>query len=151
MPAAQNLSSHEEAFLLEMEEPGQSADELRPGAGKCIAIAEDNAIQREGVGCILSQRGFDVVLLSNGLETLNFLRSGRKIDLLILDMMLPIRDGWSILAEKNRDPVLAAVPVIIMTALSIASREWAHSMGAVGLLRKPADEEVLLKEVQRLI
>jgi two-component system cell cycle response regulator DivK len=141
-----------EASRGQLAEPYSSTSQLEaaPLSDRCILIAEDNAIQREGTGLVLSQLGYQVVLAGNGQEAMNYLRSA-KVDLLILDMMLPVRDGWSLLAEKNSDPELAVIPVVIMTALSIASREWAQSMGAVGLLRKPVDPGNLTKEIQRLI
>jgi CheY-like chemotaxis protein len=120
-------------------------------SSQSILVAEDNAIQREGTALVLRQEGYQVTLASTGQEVLKCLRSGEKFDLVLLDMMLPNRDGWSVLEEKNNDPALAHIPVVVMTALSVASREWAQSLGAAGFLRKPVDTEPLLKETRRLI
>src|SRR5437879_5696765 len=122
-----------------------------PSGCKSILIAEDNTIQRQGLALVLDQEGYQVTTASNGQDALNYLRSGPACDLVLLDMMLPSRDGWSVLEEKNADEALAPIPVIIMTALSIASKEWALSLGAIGFLRKPVEVEPLLKEIRRLV
>jgi CheY-like chemotaxis protein len=119
-------------------------------AGKSILIVEDNPLQREAMALILCQEGYRVTMAENGREALHQLRSGTKFELVLLDMMLPAQDGWKLLEEKNDDPTLAPIPVVIMTALSVASKEWAFSLGAAGFLRKPVGMETLLKEVRRL-
>jgi len=119
--------------------------------GPSILIAEDNRIQREGLALVLRQEGYEVTTAVGGQEVLDQLRAAPPFDLLLLDMMLPGRDGWSVLEEKNADPAISGVPVVIMTGLGIASAEWARSLGAVGLLRKPVDLEPLLKEIRRLV
>jgi CheY-like chemotaxis protein len=58
-------------------------------------------------------------------------------------------DGWWFFEQRQRFPALASVPVIITTALTIASREWATAMGAAGLLRKPIEAKALLLEIRR--
>jgi hypothetical protein len=55
-------------------------------------------------------------------------------------------EGWWFLNQRKRIPVLAWVPVVIMTSLSVACKEWAASLGAVGLIRKPIDVEPLSDE-----
>jgi len=118
---------------------------------KSILVAEDNTIQREGLAVILGLAGYRVVAASDGQDVLDQLRTPPGFDAIILDMLLPVRDGWSVLQEKNRDPAIAGVPVVILSALSIASPEWARDLGAAALLRKPVDAVPLLEVIRRLI
>jgi hypothetical protein len=57
--------------------------------------------------------------------------------------------GWDLLRRRHQDRALAAIPVLIMTALGVACKEWALDLGAVGLLKKPFDASQLLEEVGR--
>jgi CheY-like chemotaxis protein len=66
-------------------------------------------------------------------------------------MMLKGRDGWQFLAERQRDPALARVPVVITTAVRVASSEWARSLGAQAFFRKPIPVTPLLQELRRLL
>jgi CheY-like chemotaxis protein len=118
-------------------------------AGLTVVVVEDNRISREGLAVVLREEGAVVALAADGQETLAYLRSRPPPDLVLLDMMLPGIDGWGVLAERRRDPSMAAVPVLILTGLGIASPDWAASLGAAGYLRKPVDAEGLLAEIRR--
>jgi CheY-like chemotaxis protein len=120
---------------------------------KTILLVEDNTIQREGLGVVLRQQGYNVLPTADGREALAQLGGGPAPDLILLDMLIPLAngDGWSFLAERKRNPALATIPVIIMTGLPIASRDWATSLGAAGLLQKPLEVDVLLAEVGRYL
>lgn len=118
--------------------------------GKTVLIIEDDSIQREMLATKLRQRGFTVESAPEGNQALNQLSSGLVPDLILLDMLLPYgeRDGWWFLKERQRIPALAAVPVVIMTSLSVACPAWAVSLGAAGLLRKPFEADALLAEIR---
>lgn len=64
-------------------------------------------------------------------------------------MIAPAFDGWQFFARRMKDPRIAAYPVIIMTGLGVASEEWARSLGAEGLLRKPIDVVRMLEMIGR--
>jgi CheY-like chemotaxis protein len=124
---------------------------VRPPAGKTttVLIVEDHAIEREGLATVLRTEDYAVVAVETVDEGLAIIRGG-GVALVLLDMMQPGHDGWHFLAECGRNPTLARVPVIITTALGVASPEWAHSLGAVGCFRKPLPVPALLAEVRRL-
>jgi CheY-like chemotaxis protein len=121
--------------------------------GKTLLIIEDDTIQREMLSTELRQHGFTVVTAPEGNQALNWLSSGLVPDLILLDMLLPSgeRDGWWFLKERQRIPALAAVPVIIMTSLSVACAAWAASLGAAGLLRKPFEADSALAEIRHCL
>jgi CheY-like chemotaxis protein len=103
---------------------------------------------------VLERAGYAIELIASPAEALARLAETRVPDLVLLDMLFPPGpggDGWSFLRERQRRPNVAAVPVVITTAMGNASAEWAASLGAQGYLRKPIDIEPLLAEVRRLV
>ena len=78
-------------------------------------------------------------------------REGR-ISLLLLDLRLPGRDGWSVLEQIQSEPALSAIPVIVFTASAgVSQRERALSMGAADYLIKPLSAARLKEAVARIL
>jgi CheY-like chemotaxis protein len=117
--------------------------------GETILVAEDNAVERDGLAVVLRQRGYTVVTARDGAEALKLLQAGPAPGLILLDMMMPGCDGWQFLDRRRPSPALASVPVVLVTGVAEADDEWAAALGAVGLLRKPFDVDALLAEVRR--
>ena len=117
---------------------------------RTVLVVEDNPIQREGLAAVLSQEGYDAVPAANGKEALEHLTTKPTPDAMLLDMMMSEMDGWQLLKLLRLYPVLMAVPVIIVTGLGIANLEWARSLGAAGLIRKPIDAEQLKDALARV-
>ncbi len=122
-------------------------------SGKTILIVEDNEIQREGLAIVLRKAAYEVLPSEEAGDAIATLNRIVAPDLIILDMMMPTpaTDGWRFMEERKKYPALFAVPVLIMTAMDAASEEWAKSLGARGLVRKPADTDTLLAEVRRCL
>lgn len=117
---------------------------------KPILVVEDDEIARIGLSTILQSHGFDALTAANGREALELLQGGLQPALILLDMILPECDGWQFCAHL-RDSQGKQVPVAIMTGLGIASEEWARSMGAVALLRKPLDLDDMFTLLQKYV
>lgn len=122
-------------------------------AGHTILVIEDNSIHREELAWILQSQRFRIITATDGGEALNTLAVGPVPDLILLDMLIPSGscDGWWFLQQRQRHPTLASVPVLIMTSLSVASDEWAVSLGAAGLVRKPFETDALLEQIRRCL
>lgn len=118
-------------------------------AKRTILIVEDNSIQREGLALVLRQHGFSVLLAVDGQEAIKLLERLQP-DLVLLDMLIPKEesDGWWFLKQRQKVSHIASIPVVIMTAMSVASKEWAQSLGANGLIHKPIDVEPLVAAIQ---
>lgn len=118
-----------------------------------ILVIEDDTIQRVELAATLQRRGFRVLTATDGNEALNQLSSRPVPDLILLDMLIPsgCGDGRWFLEQRQHIPELTAVSVIIVTSLSEASKEWAASLGAAGLLRKPFEATALLDEIRRCL
>lgn len=121
-------------------------------AGGIILIVEDNTIQREGLAMVLRQHGFSVLPAADAQEAMDLLRRSDP-DLILLDMLIPKEeaDGWWFLKQRRKVPRLASIPVLITTAMTVASKEWANSLGAIELVRKPIDLEPLFETIQRCL
>jgi two-component system, chemotaxis family, sensor histidine kinase and response regulator PixL len=114
--------------------------------GQTVLVVEDDETVRQGLAVVLEQAGYVVVTAANGREALTYPRSHLPPALILLDMMMPAADGWHFMRLRARD-ALASVPVLIMTAIGVASQEWATSLGVVGYLRKPVAEDELVEAV----
>jgi CheY-like chemotaxis protein len=118
--------------------------------GKAVLIVEDNEVERLGLAALLRREGYAVSTAADVPAAMALLHQGAAPCLILLDMLLPGLDGWDFLTMRQRDAALAAVPVVILTGLGVASPEWAHSLGAAACFRKPLPVPALLDEVRRL-
>jgi CheY-like chemotaxis protein len=88
--------------------------EARPPA-EIVLIADDDADAREALCETLEHAGYDVATAANGAEALAYLHREAHPFLVILDLGMPVMDGWAFLAERNRDPDLRSIPVIVVS------------------------------------
>ncbi len=106
-------------------------------ANRLVMIVEDDRDVRDSVREALEDHGYQTVGASQGKEALELLRSSAaRPCIILLDMMMPVMDGWAFRKAQMADPALSSIPVIVLTAHSSAS-DTARDMGAVGFLRKP--------------
>jgi CheY-like chemotaxis protein len=112
----------------------------------CVLIVEDDADVREFMNVLLSHSGFETVTATNGAEALKVVRERRPC-LVLLDLMMPVMDGWTFRAKQLEDPAIADVPVVCLTALSEGQQltERLHAP----CLKKPVEFGDLLEEVRR--
>ena len=122
--------------------------EVRDRAKKTILVVEDDEASREGAALALRDAGFGVFALPNGREALDYLRTKPPPDLILLDMLMPVLDGWHFLERLQREGPQPRPPIVITTG-TILTREWARDKGCAGFIRKPIDPEALLAEVRR--
>jgi CheY-like chemotaxis protein len=115
---------------------------------RTVLIVEDNDVTREGLAVILTHHGYAAVTASDGREALDMIRRGLQPAIILLDMLLPEKDGWAFIKDL-RNTTLVDTPVAIVTGLPVSSSEWSQGLGAVALLRKPIETEQLLREVSR--
>ena len=116
--------------------------------GKSILVVEDDAEIRETLDSLLRIEGYEVVTCANGLEALHRLRSGAHADVILLDLMMPVMDGWQFRVQQKRDPDLASLPVI---AISADSTPKAAAIDADAYLKKPVDYDTLIDTIERTL
>jgi CheY-like chemotaxis protein len=107
-----------------------------------ILVVEDNPIASRQFAAVLAGQGYDVVAVGDGQEALDFLAANPPPDLILLDMLMPVLDGWQFLGLRPQPQV----PVIVASSTSPPERE-----GCAGFLRKPIESEELLAEVRRCL
>ena len=95
---------------------------------------------------LLSLEGYEASAVANGREALDYLQRAERPGLILLDLMMPVMDGWEFRREMRRDPALADLPVIVLSALD-PSRDG--DAGVVAFLKKPLDFDRLLELVRR--
>src|SRR5215471_15511811 len=106
------------------------------GSDDYILIVEDDYDIREALTQILEEEGYSVRSASNGREALDVAASGSAPSLILLDLMMPVMNGWQFRTEQLNDPRIASVPVLVISADPHLQSKSA-SLGAVGLLKKP--------------
>jgi CheY-like chemotaxis protein len=113
-----------------------------------ILLVEDNADTRDSMALVLEYEGYKVVGAANGQEALNHLEGNPHACLILLDLMMPVLDGWEFRARQRQDPALAAIPVVVLSAYGSGDQKTA-AMEAAGYLQKPVEIEDLLDVVKR--
>lgn len=120
-----------------------------PDNAATVLVVEDDEVARRALVALLQGQGWQVNLAADGRAALDLLAKGLQPSIILLDMILPNVDGWRFLQLHRADPELDTIPVVITTGLTVASPEWARSLGAVGFLRKPVDADALLDLVRQ--
>jgi CheY-like chemotaxis protein len=110
---------------------------------RSVLIVDDDVDIREILAETLAETGFDVTTACNGLEALTAVRRMKvRPAVILLDLMMPIMDGYGFLEQRSLDPALATVPIVIVTAGHGIDRD---RLGTdVPILRKPFDVPQLL-------
>lgn len=119
------------------------------GGRSQILIVEDDTDLREALTQVLRDEGYDVVEAAHGREALDCLRDGRRPSLILLDLTMPVMNGWQFRTAQRADPTLSSIPVIVLSA----GQDLAKQMPVLGLrefIRKPIDLTSLLDSVSRL-
>lgn len=112
-----------------------------------VLVVDDDFDIRDTLQDLLELEGLRVASASNGRDALRKLRSGVRPAVILLDLMMPEMSGWEFRGEQLRDPELANIPVVILSATPDVQRT-AEEMNASGWVRKPFDLEHLLEIVQ---
>ena len=113
-----------------------------------VMIVEDDLAIREALTEILEDEGYQVTGAANGQEAIQALRSTTPPCLILLDLMMPVMNGWQFRAEQKQDPALAPVPVVIISADSDL-RTKATTLEAADFLQKPIQLTRLLDTVEQ--
>lgn len=113
-----------------------------------VLVVEDDADIRDAMTGILESNGYSVCAASDGAEALAQLQAGSKPCMILLDLMMPIMDGWTFCQERQKDASLAEIPVVVVSAVT---RQDPRNAGlrAVDHLSKPLNVDELLATVAR--
>ena len=118
---------------------------------RTLLLVEDNELNRDMLRRRLERKNFVVNTAGDGEEALTLIRNGRP-DLVLLDMSLPIKDGWTTCREIRGDNQISATPIIALTAHAMnEDRAKALDAGCDDYATKPVDFPELLQKIARLL
>lgn len=116
-----------------------------------ILLVEDNEMNRDMLSRRLQRKGYDVLIAIDGEQGVAMARAERP-DLILMDMSLPILDGWEATRAIKADPSISAVPVIALTAHAMAGdQEKCIAAGCDDYDTKPVELTRLLSKIEGLL
>jgi CheY-like chemotaxis protein len=116
-----------------------------------ILLVEDNELNRDMLRRRLERRGFEVLVAVDGEEGVRLARTAAP-DLVLMDMSLPVLDGWEATGRLKSDPETASVPIIALTAHAMSEdRERALQAGCDDYDSKPVELKRLLRKMKGLL
>ncbi|MDH5784055.1 MAG: response regulator [Chromatiales bacterium] len=122
------------------------------GGAKRILLVEDQELIAQTVNMALSVAGYQCEHASNGERALSIMKRGWLPNLILLDIVMPVMDGYKFLDELQKEPVLQEIPVIMLTALNNPPDVLkAMKAGAVDYCTKPLDVNDLLNSVGKYV
>jgi serine/threonine protein kinase len=126
--------------------PAEAAAALAPFAlpARQVLVVDDDPAARDSLRKLLEREGYTVATAADGREALARLRAFPLPDLILLDLLMPVMDGWEFLREQRHDPALASVPVVV-----ISGTDPAPGSGLPEFLRKPLAPDRLVGAVRR--
>lgn len=114
---------------------------------RAILLVEDDPDVAEALAELLTDEGFVVAIAANGLEGLTYLQTHDSPSVILLDLMMPVMDGYTFRAAQRADPRLASIPVFCISAGAMD-----HRLGALdlaGAFKKPIDVAALLGAIRQ--
>jgi CheY-like chemotaxis protein len=113
-----------------------------------VLVVDDDPSIREVLAIILGAEGYQVLTAADGQKALELLRDGAMPQVILLDLMMPVMNGWAFREEMQRDATFAPIPVLVMTGDGEIADKTAR-LSAAGFLRKPIALTDLLETVAR--
>jgi signal transduction histidine kinase/HPt (histidine-containing phosphotransfer) domain-containing protein len=123
---------------------------LNVESARLVVVAEDNADNRLYLRTVLEAQNFTVLFAENGEEAVQ--KALLRPDIILMDMQMPIKNGYEATAEIKRNPELASVPIVALTAYAMPEeRQRAFTAGVDGYVTKPISKDTLMAEIARLL
>ena len=121
----------------------------RPEVPASILLVDDDPDIRSAVKEFLHHEGFTVVPAPNGADALNTLRTGFRPNVIVLDIMMPVMDGWDFRAAQLADPSLRDIPVIVISASGFGRDTLRSQLNMFDVVSKPIELDDFLKAVRQ--
>jgi CheY-like chemotaxis protein len=122
-----------------------------PGANLELLLVDDDQELRDLVAVSLRELGFLVVTAGNGQEALDRLRSAALPAAVLLDLNMPVMNGWQFCVAKNADSALKGLPVIVLSAAATKDPASPYYLDVDEVVMKPIAIEELLLAIERLL
>ncbi len=119
---------------------------------KKILIVDDDQRNRFSLSSYLESFDLEILTAENGLRALELLNSGTMPAVILLDMMMPVMDGYEMLGHLKKNELLKKIPVVAVTARAMkGDQEHCLEAGAWDYVSKPIDLGILMKKIQKWI
>ena len=116
-----------------------------------ILYVEDNEMNRDMLSRRLTRRGYDIIMAFDGQAGLDMMRNDLP-DIVLMDMGLPVLDGWEATIQAKADDSINSIPIIALTAHALESdKQKALECGADDFDTKPVDFKRLLEKIEALL
>jgi CheY-like chemotaxis protein len=116
-----------------------------------ILLVEDDSALRDTLADVLAEEGFEVACAANGQDALERLHSGPSPDLILLDLVMPVMDGWSFREAQRGIPSLARIPTVVLSASSPVESPRVRALGVQAVLVKPVGLDRLIGALRRIL
>ena len=128
-----------------MEDASRKVERDDAATARTVLLVEDDYDVRDTLQDLLESEGFDVVPAANGKQAIDFLQFARPVTgvVVVLDLMMPMVSGWEVLDFLTRDPRLAAIPVIVLSAVATERPPRAQEF-----VRKPFTMQTLVARIR---
>jgi CheY-like chemotaxis protein len=114
-----------------------------------ILLVDDDESIRSSLKEHLEGEGHVVVTAADGQQAFRLLRRGARPDVIVLDAMMPVMNGWDFRSAQLSDPDFANIPVVVVSACGFGSRTVLSQFGVADYVPKPLDTSALLKAIAR--
>ena len=115
-----------------------------------ILLVEDDPDIQDAMRDVLSEEGFAVASADHGQAALDWLRAHPRPGAILLDLMMPVMDGWTFREQQMADPALASIPVVVISA-DRSARTKATAMQVKACLTKPVNLAELLQTLESVL
>jgi two-component system, cell cycle response regulator DivK len=116
-----------------------------------ILYIEDNDQNFYLVNFILSAKGYEVIQARDGEEGIET-AAQRKADLILLDIQLPLMDGYAVARALRNNPKLASIPIVALTSYAMSGdREKAMEAGCTGYIEKPINPDSFVAQIEQYL
>ena len=117
--------------------------------GKAVLVIEDDPDTQDAICGLLEYSGYRAMGVSNGREALDFLKTHSAPNVIVLDLMMPVMNGWEFRDLQRADEDLARIPVVVISA-SGTPQNVVFGTGAVDYVPKPFDPDRLVAAIERI-
>jgi CheY-like chemotaxis protein len=114
-----------------------------------VLVVEDDNDLRESLSQALRDHGFTVTPAANGQQALELLHSGTRPTVILLDLMMPVLNGWELRHAIQEDPALATIPQLVISAYMDAAEQAVLGIPPDDCIRKPFHMRILLEALER--
>ena len=115
-----------------------------------ILLVEDDHALRDTLADVLADEGYEVACAANGRDALDKLGRGLLPDLIVLDLVMPVMDGWAFRDAQRQKPELARIPMVVLSASFPSNSPRIQALGAEAVLSKPVGMDRLIGALRSL-